>query len=387
MSERQLRLVASEDGDPRAALDDDQLAAASRNAFPVVSTRVARTDNLGLAAGAACALLLGGMTFWSLHGHRQAAPNAASTTGAPAVPAEAEATAPALPEPSPVVAAPGAAASPASPFTSYVPAPAAQPYVPPADVAAAGPQANVKEGSAPAPGPSALQHGWSSILIMDTGAGTAPSVTGSEAKEGGEGAIQAALGSADGGGATPMANPSSLVVQGTLIPAVLETAINSDLPGYARAVVTRDVRSFDGSRVLIPRSSRLIGEYKSGLADGQTRAYVMWSRLVRPDGVSITIASPTTDALGRTGLTGQVDTHFMKRFGSAILLSIIGAASTVGSGGGVVVVAGAQSAAAVAAQQNGQIPPTIRVRPGQPLRVFTAHDLDFSTVTDGSSGR
>ena len=90
------------------------------------------------------------------------------------------------------------------------------------------------------------------------------------------------------------------MTQGTLIPAVLETAIDTDLPGYVRAVVSRDVRSFDGSKVLIPRSSRLIGQYKSGLADGQTRAYVIWSRLIRPDGVSVALGSPAVDFSGRS---------------------------------------------------------------------------------------
>jgi type IV secretion system protein VirB10 len=180
--------------------------------------------------------------------------------------------------------------------------------------------------------------------------------------------------------ATRMKSPAHTVSQGTLIPAVLETAINSDLPGYVRAVVSSDIRSFDGSRVLVPRSSRLIGQYKSGVANGQTRAYVMWTRLIRPDGVSVALASPAVDESGQTGLTGKVDGHFMKRFGSALLLSVVGAASTISSGGSALVLSGGQNAASIATQQNGQIPPTIKVRQGQPIRVFTAKDLDFSTV-------
>ncbi len=67
---------------------------------------------------------------------------------------------------------------------------------------------------------------------------------------------------------TRLAEPASTVVQGTLIPAVLETAIDTDIPGYVRAVVSQDVKSFDGSKVLIPRSSRLIGEYKAATQAG-----------------------------------------------------------------------------------------------------------------------
>ncbi len=181
--------------------------------------------------------------------------------------------------------------------------------------------------------------------------------------------------------ATRLADPTNTVTQGTLIPAILETAIDSDLPGYVRALVSEDVRSFDGKRVLIPRSSRLIGQYKSGLAAGQTRAYVMWTRLIRPDGVTVALASPAVEYSGRSGLSGEVDGHFFKRFGAASLLSVIGGIGTLASGGAALLItSGSSSAAAVAAQRDAQIPPTIRVRQGQPIRVFTARDLDFSSA-------
>jgi type IV secretion system protein VirB10 len=169
-----------------------------------------------------------------------------------------------------------------------------------------------------------------------------------------------------------------------LIPAVLETAINTDVPGYARAVVSQDVRSFDGSKVLIPRSSRLIGEYKGVTEAGQRRAYLMWTRLVRPDGVSIALASPAADFTGEAGIGGKVNSHFFSRFGSSILLSILGGAGSLFTGGAsTVVVSGGQSAASVAAQRDSTRPPTIKVQQGAPIRVFTARDLIFS---DGAAG-
>ena len=183
------------------------------------------------------------------------------------------------------------------------------------------------------------------------------------------------LGSSDSASASPMANPATTIVQGTMIAAVLETAIDSDLPGYARAVITRDVRSFDGSRVLVPRSSRLIGQYKSGLSAGQKRITIMWTRLIRPDGVSVPLQSPSTDFAGRSGLSGSVDGHFLQRFGSSILMTVLGGLS----GGSSLVLTG-QSAASVAAERDSQRPPTIRVPIGQPIRVFTSRDLDFSAV-------
>jgi type IV secretion system protein VirB10 len=183
-----------------------------------------------------------------------------------------------------------------------------------------------------------------------------------------------------GGGtaqARAMVNPQTTVTQGTLIPAVLETAINTDVPGFVRAVVSQDVRSFDGTRVLVPRSSRLIGQYQSGLQGGQKRAYVIWTRLIRPDGASVNLASPAIGFDGTTGLAGQVNSHFFKRFGSSILLSVIGGLAT---GGASVVLGGGANAASTALQQDGQIAPTVRVRAGEPIRVFTARDLDFGQV-------
>ena len=133
--------------------------------------------------------------------------------------------------------------------------------------------------------------------------------------------------------------------------------------------------------MLVPRSSRLVGQYQSGLQGGQKRAYVIWTRLIRPDGVSVALASPGTGFDGSGGLPGDVDSHFFQRFGSAMLLSVVGGLSAIGTGGASVVLGGAsQSAASVAAQQDSQIGPTIRVRQGEPIRVFTARDLDFSQV-------
>jgi type IV secretion system protein VirB10 len=182
--------------------------------------------------------------------------------------------------------------------------------------------------------------------------------------------------------ARPMTNPSTTVTEGTLIPAILETAINTDVPGYVRAVVSQDVKSFDGKRVLVPRSSRLIGQYQAGVQQGQRRAYVIWTRLIRPDGVSVNLASPAVGFDGTTGLEGDVNSHFFKRFGSGLLLSVVGGLGAVATGGvgGVIVAGGAQSAANSAVQSQGEISPTIRVRMGEPIRVFTARDLDFSTV-------
>lgn len=178
-----------------------------------------------------------------------------------------------------------------------------------------------------------------------------------------------------------LSDPSRTAPQGTIVPAVLETAINSDLPGFARAVVSRDVRAFDGATIVIPRGSKLIGQYRNAVAAGQSRAFVVWTRLLRPDGVTIDLASPAADALGRGGLQGKTDQHFFQRFGAAILLSVVSGATTRGTGD-TVVIGSAQDAsriAEIALQKQIDIPPTIKVAQGAPIRVFVARDLVFES--------
>ena len=180
------------------------------------------------------------------------------------------------------------------------------------------------------------------------------------------------------------------IAQGTLIRAVLETAIHSDLPGFVRAEVAHDVYSFDGSRLLIPKASRLVGHYRSALVRGQTRVFVVWSRLLRPDGASILIGSPGTDLLGRAGLDGDLDTHFFKIFGASVLLSLVDGVIDVAvesvrdDSGSTTILQNTNSlnrAAEIALENSINIPPTIYVDQGTPIQVFVARDLDFRNVS------
>ena len=129
-----------------------------------------------------------------------------------------------------------------------------------------------------------------------------------------------------------IANPSHTVPQGTMIQAVTETALDSSLPGAIRAIVSEDVHAFDGSRVLIPRGSRLIGRYRSDVALAQSRVMVAWDRIILPDNQSVQISAYGGDDLGRSGTTGFVDTRFAERFGSAALISLIGALPAASAG-------------------------------------------------------
>ena len=356
--------------DPRTEFSENELVVASQNAFPVVATQKARRDNLGLAAGGAIALVLGVATFMSLSSGREGA----------SAPAASKAVATAQPQAGLPMAAPVPGKPMAAP-PAGMPMPAGEPMP--------------MMGTNAAPGmmaPPGMPAPQAPVLVFDGGAPPTAAVPPSTAARDGEGAPSmlaggnprlGVIGDNASARSTRLAQPASTVVQGTLIPAVLETAIDTDVPGFARAVVSQDVRSFDGSRVLIPRSSRLIGEYKGVTQAGQRRAFLMWTRLVRPDGVSIALASPAADFSGQAGIGGQVNSHFLSRFGSSILLSILGGAGSLVSGGAsTVVVGGGQSAASIAAQRDGSRPPTIKVRQGEPIRVFTARDLIF----DGAAG-
>lgn len=358
---RRFDRLAPVETDPREGREAAEvISLATREVLPAVTQRKPGREALGLAAGVAVVGLLGAATLWGLNGAGRAPKAAAPPAASPAAPAQ-------TPEP----VRPGLVLPPEA-ITVPPPAPA------PLPAPAAGPQAQPLAG--PAANPLATP-----TVVFDASAlpGPAPAAAGAATTADGNEAFAARVGGVGGSPAvaTRGVNPETTVTQGTLIPAVLETAIDTDVPGYVRAVVSADVRGFDGSRVLIPRSSRLIGQYKSGLQGGQKRVYVIWSRVIRPDGVSVNIASPATAFGGETGLAGQVNNHFFERFGSAMLLSVVGGLASIGNSGAAVVIGGqTQSAAAAAVGQSGQIGPTIRVRQGEPIRVFTARDLDFSRV-------
>ncbi|QTK81722.1 Type IV secretion system protein virB10 [Agrobacterium tumefaciens] len=190
-----------------------------------------------------------------------------------------------------------------------------------------------------------------------------------------------------GSRAGTLGNRDFIVAMGTSIPCVLETALSSDQPGFTSCVINRDVLSDNGRVVLMEKGTQVVGEYRGGLRRGQKRLFVLWNRAKTPKGVIITLASPATDALGRAGMDGFVETHWWERFGSAILLSIVGdvtsyadsrlrdsdvdAQNTTSAG---------QQAAAIAVEQSINIPPTLLKHQGGLVSIFVARDLDFSSV-------
>lgn len=185
--------------------------------------------------------------------------------------------------------------------------------------------------------------------------------------------------------AVPGGDRSMVVSQGTLIAAVLETAIDSTQSGQVRAIISKNVFNGMGTKILIPKGSRIFGEYKGELGPGQNRAQIIWTRLIRPDGATIALDSPASDPLGRAGVKGRVNTHFGERLLGALLQSTIdfgalAASRAISSNNGVIVAI--PSAAQGATSQIVQPPPkpTLKVRHGTRIAVLVSRDLDFSAV-------
>ncbi len=191
----------------------------------------------------------------------------------------------------------------------------------------------------------------------------------------------------EGSRAGALGNRNFIVAMGTSIPCVLETALASDQPGFTSCVINRDVLSDNGRVVLMEKGTQVVGEYRGGLQRGQKRLFVLWNRAKTPNGVIVTLASPATDALGRAGVDGYVDTHWWERFGSALLLSIVGDATSFASSrlqesdvDAENTTSAGQQAAAIAVEQSINIPPTLNKHQGELVSIFVARDLDFSGV-------
>ena len=290
------------------------------------------------------------------------------------------------PEPVPVVFAPP------PPVSAPTPAPPTRLVPPPAPRTVYVPQPVPPMALPIAPQPRETAESAVILDISGDGASdspSAPNAANSDGAANGVG-INFAAGATNSASAraTVMPNRPTTVVQGTLIPAVLEAAFDSTRPGPTRAVVARDVRGFDGARVLIPRGSRLFGEYRAQLQPGQNRALINWTRLIRPDGVTIAIASPAADTLGRAGVRGKVNSHFLEKFGLAILQTSLDvganiASRSIGGNNNNSVVLALPAVGQTLTQPLGagqQILPTMRIAQGTSISVFVARDLDFTAV-------
>ncbi len=118
-------------------------------------------------------------------------------------------------------------------------------------------------------------------------------------------------------------NLENFIAMGKIIDIVLETAINSQLPGTVRGIVSMDVFGESGVKILIPKGTRVYGSYNSTVARGQSRLNVIWNRVIRPDGVMVAMAGSATDQFGRLGIEGDVDNRYGEIFSNSLLLSFV----------------------------------------------------------------
>jgi type IV secretion system protein VirB10 len=215
----------------------------------------------------------------------------------------------------------------------------------------------------------------------ETGSGHVVGGAAGNEQRGPDGALRAAVHDPALAGETPLT-----LSAGTVIPASLITGLNSDLPGTVLAQVTEHVRdSATGRAVLIPQGARLIGSYDSKVAYGQRRALLVWQRILMPDGSSVALDNaPATDPAGYAGIEDRVDFHGWRLLKGIALSSLLGVGSELGLGSSEsdlvrAVRESAQQSGARAGDQitarNLDLPPTLRVRPGWPVRAIVHKDL------------
>lgn len=217
---------------------------------------------------------------------------------------------------------------------------------------------------------------------------------GPQGKEAGPSGLEEALqGTAmAANSAQTLRDPSMTLTQASVIPCILNTAINSTVPGMVSCTVSSNVYSTNGRVLLLDRGSRIVGQYQNGqFKQGMNRIFVLWTRVETPSGVTIALDSPATDALGRSGVAGRVNRHFWERFGAGLLLSLVddGLAYAVKqkddtqTGGNIQFTSTSEAgrnAAAIAVENSVGIPPTLSVAQGAIVNVFVARDLYFGNV-------
>lgn len=190
--------------------------------------------------------------------------------------------------------------------------------------------------------------------------------------------------------AAHMPDRNMLLAKGAFIDCVLETRMDTTVPGMTSCVIPRDVYSANGKVLLIERGSKAVGEYKGSVENGLNRIFVLWTQVQTPKGVRVNLDSPTSDSLGGAGMTGDIDFHWWRRFGNALMFSLVqdgfdyGISAQTKNNGGVNYYQnsedGMKEIIREAMRQSGNIPPTLTRNQGERIGIFVARDLDFSSV-------
>jgi len=185
-----------------------------------------------------------------------------------------------------------------------------------------------------------------------------------------------------------------LLQAGSVIPAALITGIRSDLPGQIIAQVTRNVYdSLDGTELLIPQGSRLIGTYHSDIAAGQSRVLLAWDRLILPDGSSLLLDRlPGADSQGYAGLQDKTDYHWSNVLRASLVSTLLGIGAELGSGDDSGLARALRRGTEDSISRTGEqivsrelgVPPTLTIRPGYPLVVMVTRDIMFDGSNEGN---
>jgi type IV secretion system protein VirB10 len=191
--------------------------------------------------------------------------------------------------------------------------------------------------------------------------------------------------------AIPAATAQTLTTQRYLLPkgafldCTLETAVTSALPGMTTCITATDTFGADGTVVLLERGSKLIGETRGMVQAGSPRLFVLWTEARTPTGIVVPLASPGTDELGRSGLTGEIDWHWWQRFGTALLITVVdGTVQTIQERNNTSNVqvnpTGAGDVVAGVLRGTMNIPPTLNKPQGDRIQILVARDIDFRQV-------
>lgn len=238
----------------------------------------------------------------------------------------------------------------------------------------------------------AMQRRLDGELSGEQGGSPTPAKKEQQSDEGSEGssALAKELTPArlKGSRAGVMQNMSMTIAKGTMIPCGTSTELDNTVPGMVSCRVTRDVYSLDGLVKLIDKGAFVTGQMNGGLKNGQARVFVLWERVVNPDGTFVNLDSAGTNSLGSSGVPGQVNSHFWDRFEGAVFISVLSDALQAG-------VAAAQNGNNIQfsnTQNNSQelasealratinIPPTLYDQQGDAISIYVVRDLDFSDI-------